>query len=68
MYRDVRIAEAGNKLAFRYDPVSDLVEVSIRGQRYEVCLSQYRSLSRRLTFDADERIIEEQHIAEWPCR
>lgn len=46
-YRDVRIKEAGNRLAFRYDPEADRIEVMIRGERFEVLLDDYRPLQRR---------------------
>lgn len=42
MYIDVRIAEAGNKLAFRYDPQNDVIQVSIRGELHAVYLNDYR--------------------------
>ncbi len=54
---DVRILEAGNKLAFRYNPVADVAEVSIRGHTYEVDMSTYRYLHKNcensLTFNAE---------------
>jgi hypothetical protein len=46
-YRDVRVKEAGNKLAFRFDPERDRVQVYIRGQLFEVALDDYRPLHRR---------------------
>lgn len=46
-YRDVRIREAGNRLAFRYDPERDCVQVYIRGELFEVVLDDYRPLHRR---------------------
>lgn len=42
-YIDVRIREAGNKLAFRYNPETNAVQVSIRGYGcHEVYLDDYR--------------------------
>lgn len=41
-YREVRIREERNKLAFRFDPERDLIEVMVAGQRYEVALEAYR--------------------------
>lgn len=54
---DVRILEAGNKLAFRYNPIEDVAEVSIRGHTYEVDMSTYRYVHEKcensLTFNAE---------------
>lgn len=47
-YRDVRIREAGNKLAFRYDPDADRIELRVNGQICEVDLTEYWPLTRRL--------------------
>jgi hypothetical protein len=46
-FREVRIREARNRLAFRFDAERDVVEVMINGQRYEVALHEYRPLHRR---------------------
>lgn len=52
-YRDVRVKEAGNKLAFRFDPDRDRVQVYIRGQLFEVALDDYRPLHRRQIVGVD---------------
>lgn len=47
-YIDIRISEAGNKLAFRYDPRADVIQVSIRGYgKFEVRLDDYRHAERQ---------------------
>ena len=52
-YRDVRVKEAGNKLAFRFDPDRELVQVYIRGELFEVALDDYRPLHRRQCIGVD---------------
>lgn len=63
-YRDVRIREAGNRLAFRYDPERDCVQVRVNGQLCEVNLADYWPITRRLqcgTIGVDfERIAGEE--------
>ena len=59
-YRDVRVKEAGNKLAFRFDPDLDIVQVYIRGELFEVALDDYRPLHRQHVAGVDfERIAGE---------
>lgn len=58
-YRDVRIREAGNRLAFRYDPERDCVQVYIRGELFEVVLDDYRPLHRRQSVGVDFCHIDE---------
>lgn len=41
-FREVRIREVKNKLAFRFDPERDVVEIMLHGQCYEVALDDYR--------------------------
>lgn len=63
-YREVRIREAGNKLAFCYDPDNDQIEIKLNGKPYPVNLRDYWPIARRLqcgTIGVDfERIAEEQ--------
>lgn len=47
-YREVRIREAGNKLAFRYDPEAERIELRVNGQLCEVDLTDYWPVTRRL--------------------
>lgn len=47
-YREVRVREAGNKLAFRYDPDCDRIELRINGQLCIVELRDYWPITRRL--------------------
>lgn len=50
---DIRISEAGNKLAFRYDPETNTVQVPIRGYgRFEVHLDDLRLQREPLTQNA----------------
>lgn len=65
---DVRIQEAGNKLAFRYNPIEDVAEVSIRGRIYEVDMSTYRYVHEKrensLTFNAEGARIDTGNSSE----
>ena len=54
---DIRIREAGNKLACRHDPQANAIEVSIRGQRYTVNLDDYRRRAEPLTQNGRSDII-----------
>jgi len=41
-FREVRVPEWGNRLVFRYDPVTDRIEVVERRQRVVISLDDHR--------------------------
>lgn len=41
-YRDVRLREMRNRLAFRFDPERDLIAIVLQGELVEIDLNEYR--------------------------
>lgn len=60
-FHEVRILEAGNRLAFRFDIERDVIEVVLRGRRYEVSLDDYRR--RRRQTDLENAGVDFERIA-----
>ena len=56
----MRVKEAGNRMAFRFDPHSDRIEIMLRGRLVIVNLSDYRPrcTSPGVDFDRIEGIDE----------
>lgn len=57
-YRDVRLREMRNRLAFRFDPEADRIAIVVSGELVEINLDDYRPPQLRRGLGVDFRHVD----------